>query len=78
MKKYKCSSCGEVTERDDLLAKKVLFTTMGEGARIKRSRVVGWLCPNCREKDPEWNRESSVGRAVGVIEHEQKQEVAAV
>lgn len=54
---YGCTQCSAPTKREDLVVKKAVFLEMGEGARTFRSRVVGWLCPKCREGDPDWNRE---------------------
>lgn len=54
---YACTRCGTSTERKKLTVKKALFTTMGEGARTKRARVVDWLCPPCVESDPDYQRE---------------------
>jgi len=55
---YKCSDCGTPTKRELLAAKKVLFTGMGRGAKTYRSRVVGWLCPPCVKKDPQYLMEA--------------------
>lgn len=52
---YSCNGCGTATARSMLTVKKILFTTMGEGASTTRSRVDSWLCPSCVLKDPQWN-----------------------
>ena len=52
---YLCSKCGSIQHRDMLTVKKVLFTGMGEGAEITRSRVTEWLCVPCVKKDVDWN-----------------------
>lgn len=54
---YACSVCGDPTPRKDLSVKKVTFLEMGAGARTIRSRVAEWMCPSCRKKDEDWNRE---------------------
>lgn len=52
---YHCSTCKNVTDRSLLMAKKVVFLTMGEGGKTLKSRVVSWQCPTCVVKDPHWN-----------------------
>jgi len=52
---YVCSGCGAATRRSMLTVKKVMFTTMGEGARTTRARVKAWLCVDCVKKDEDWN-----------------------
>lgn len=57
-KEYVCTRCAKVAEdRDDLTVKKVSFHGMGAHARTFRSRVIGWLCPDCLKVDPDWNRQ---------------------
>lgn len=53
-REYRCTECGRVRPRSDLLAKKVSFTTI-KPVRIVRSRVVGWVCSRCRDYDDAWN-----------------------
>lgn len=53
--KYVCSDCKRTRERSDLLAKRVTFTTL-RPVKIIRSRTVGWVCSECREKDPAWTQ----------------------
>jgi hypothetical protein len=60
MMEYKCTNCGAMPGREHLLAKKVLFTGMGAGAKTHRSRVVGHLCVPCVKKDPVYNLEPYV------------------
>ena len=55
MMEYKCTNCGAQPGREHLLAKKVLFTGMGAGAKTHRSRVIGHLCVPCVKKDPVYN-----------------------
>lgn len=57
---YICNACGKPTRRDDLVVKKVLFTSMGQGANTIKGRVVAWLCEPCTSKDPDWNRPPNV------------------
>lgn len=52
---YACTRCGKMKHRDVLTVKRVMFTTMGEGSRTIRSRVMEWLCNDCVQSDKEWN-----------------------
>jgi hypothetical protein len=52
---YKCSVCGREEQREDLTVKRVSFQTMGIKFRTIRSRVVAWLCDDCRSEDVAWN-----------------------
>lgn len=53
---WPCSVCGDISrERTAMVAKRVIFTTLGAGYDTLRSRTVQYLCPTCRDKDPEWN-----------------------
>lgn len=63
LRRYVCTFCLTETDRKDLLVKKVLFTEMGAGGKLVRSRVVNWLCPNCTVKDPDWTQASNQGSA---------------
>jgi hypothetical protein len=54
---YDCTNCGANSSREQLTVKKVYFQEMGAGGRSIKSRVVGWLCPLCVKKDPDFNRE---------------------
>jgi hypothetical protein len=58
---YACTRCGEPKTRDQLMVKKAVFLTMGEGGRTIRSRVTDWLCGRCASADPDWNREFNRG-----------------
>ncbi len=60
MMEYKCTNCGATPGREHLLAKKVLFTGMGAGAKTHRSRVIGHLCVPCVKADPVYNLEPYV------------------
>lgn len=53
--RYTCTKCGQDTPREKLTVKRVSFQTMGVGFRTLKSKVVGWLCPVCREADDLWN-----------------------
>lgn len=52
---YTCTSCGATPGRSKLIAKKVLFTGMGAGAKTHRARVIAHLCVTCTRKDPQYN-----------------------
>lgn len=54
---YRCGTCGQITLRELLTVKKVVFTELGSGAKIVKSRTVGWLCNECIEKDPDFQIE---------------------
>lgn len=41
---YKCSMCGEVRSRDQLVAKRVQYKEMGMEGKVLTTRVVAWLC----------------------------------
>jgi hypothetical protein len=60
---YVCTRCGRSPGRDSLTVKRVMFTTMGEGPRTLRSRVIDWLCDTCLEADADWHREKASKRA---------------
>lgn len=60
-KPYVCSSCGREQEREALTVKKAMFKMFGRNGRVLRSRVVAWLCSDCREKDIDWTRDDSKG-----------------
>jgi hypothetical protein len=57
---YKCTNCGAMPGRDRLVAKKVLFTGMGAGAKTLRARTVAHLCVTCTKKDEVYNMEPYV------------------
>lgn len=55
--KYICTNCHRLTKgRDDLTAKRITFSTVSNGQKLLRSRTIAWLCHECREADPDWNR----------------------
>lgn len=51
---YKCTACGQKCMKDLLVNKTVVFTPLGT-RRILKSRSVMFLCPECLEKDEEYN-----------------------
>lgn len=53
---YTCTSCGRETPKKHLTAKRVDFSTYGRNSKRLRTRTVGRLCPECRDKDPAWNQ----------------------
>lgn len=61
--KYVCTSCGKEKKRDMLTVKKVMFLNFGRNGKALRSRVVAWLCDECRAKDKDWAQEASRGGA---------------
>lgn len=55
---YKCTRCGNANvTRDDLLAMKVSFVTLGSEGITVKSRTPDWLCFPCLKKDPIWKME---------------------
>lgn len=63
---YSCSDCGGRSTREDLMAKRVSFTTIGSTPKTVRSRTVKWLCEVCMMRDPDFNldpRTSAPGNA---------------
>jgi len=59
--RYVCSSCKREQERGQLTVKRAIFQDFGRSGRVIRSRVAAWLCPDCREKDVDWKRDTSKG-----------------
>lgn len=55
---YKCTECKQVTLKKLLYAKKVVFSPIGAGTKIIKSRTVAWLCNECIELDPDYQREA--------------------
>ena len=53
--KYKCMTCEQERPRSDMLAVRISFSEI-KPVKIIKSRVVGWMCSDCRELDPYWNR----------------------
>lgn len=54
---YRCSWCGGVKNRDDLLAMRVQYITIGKPSVVKRSRVVAWVCAECVTESTYWKTE---------------------
>jgi hypothetical protein len=52
----RCSGCGDITSPERLTIKRANFSSRTASSKIKRSRVVAWLCDECLDKDPDWNR----------------------
>lgn len=52
---YKCTRCNQEQEREDLIAVKVSFVTLGSKGATLRSRTPDWLCFPCLNKDKIWN-----------------------
>lgn len=57
---YTCGLCGNVRSRDELLAKKISYLTLGSKGRTIRSRTKNWTCLEClaKGKDPDFNIEA--------------------
>lgn len=53
---YQCTRCGKPTKRSELVIKRAVFMTPGEGAKTLRSRVTDHLCPTCTISDQDWQR----------------------
>lgn len=58
---YRCTKCNQPTLKALLTVKKVVFSPIGAGTKITKSRTVEWLCNECLELDPDWNREKFNG-----------------
>ena len=52
---YRCSVCGQPTDRELLTVKKVSFLEIGEKPRATKTRTESWLCPVCVNKDHAFN-----------------------
>lgn len=54
---YRCDLCGNVRNRDDLLAKKISYITLGARGKTVKSRTKQWDCVFClaEGKDPDWD-----------------------
>ena len=77
-RKYVCSTCNKPTARDLLMAKKIVFLTMGAGGRTVKSRVIEWKCPTCVVKDEHWNLEAFVAPGSQYLRTEQQSSPATV
>lgn len=58
---YKCTGCNQVTLKELLTVKKVVFSPIGAGTKITKSRTIAWLCNECIELDEDWQREAFSG-----------------
>lgn len=56
---YNCSLCKKVRARDDLLAKKISYLTLGARGKTVKSRTKQWICIYCLAdgKDPDYDIE---------------------
>lgn len=55
---YKCTRCGNKNlKRDELIAVKVSFVTLGSDGQTIKSRTPDWLCFPCLNEDVVWNME---------------------
>lgn len=52
----RCSECGAICSAELLTIKRANFSPRTASAKIKRSRVMAWLCEDCLDVDPDWNR----------------------
>lgn len=52
---YACTRCGGLRKRNELITKKVSFSTLGSEGKMIRSRTLDWLCFSCTKNDPEYN-----------------------
>lgn len=63
-RRWPCSSCGaENYPKDQMVAKRVAFTTLGAGYATLRQRTTEYLCPPCRDNDPIWTLPAHAGPA---------------
>lgn len=63
---YICTRCGLKPDPSDskakelLVAKTATFKSLGLHGRTIRSRTIAWLCPNCLDKDIQYNMPEGV------------------
>lgn len=57
---YRCTKCKNERPRDQLLAKKVSFLTLGAKGKTVQSRTSDWICYQCLADgvDEHWNLEA--------------------
>lgn len=57
---YTCSLCGNIRNRDELLAKKISYITLGARGKTVKSRTKQWICIFCLAsgKDADWDIEA--------------------
>lgn len=58
---HECTRCGKYKQRSDISVKRSVFMTFGRNPKTIRSRVVAWLCDECRAADPDWTRNTRKG-----------------
>jgi hypothetical protein len=49
-----CSTCASTCLAADLVVKRADFRRPGVGGRMLRTRVLGYLCPDCIERDNDY------------------------
>lgn len=59
--KYVCGNCGQTKTKATLTVKRVQFLEMGENGKLLKTRVVEWLCEDCRAEDPAWSQDKLFG-----------------
>lgn len=57
---YVCGLCDNIRPRDELLAKKISYITLGAKGKTIRSRTKDWICIHCLAagKDPDFEIEA--------------------
>jgi hypothetical protein len=57
---YVCGLCETIRPRDELLAKKISYLTLGAKGKTVRSRTKDWVCLHCIAdgKDPDFDIEA--------------------
>lgn len=57
---YVCGLCKNIRQRDELLAKKISYITLGAKGKTVRSRTKEWVCLHClaEGKDPDFDIEA--------------------
>lgn len=54
---YVCSACRNEFTKEDLFAKRVIYSHVGRNTKIIRSRTTAWLCEACMNADPDYARD---------------------
>lgn len=54
----KCTNCGNHCSKELLTIRKVIFTARTQPSKVLKSRTTDWLCEECRDEDPDWNRKA--------------------
>lgn len=57
---YRCDLCSNIRKREELLAKKISYLTLGQKGKTIKSRTKGWHCLECLAagKDPDFDIEA--------------------